>query len=128
MAGKQRAAARDSASVEADDGDGFAPVEIPETDTKILTVACADCGTTVDRVEYDANATTPPAVMQVASALGLDEDAARALVAKQNPDALRTQEDNARALADAIVAGTVEGRPTEVDECPRGHGRNLEVK
>lgn len=85
---------------------------------KHVFVACATCGAEVDRIEYDDGAASP-AVTAVADALGVDAAEAARLVKKANPGAELSSEDNARALAAAVVAGKVDGR--RADECPNGH-------
>lgn len=90
-------------------------------------VVCADCGAEVDRLEYEPGAASP-AVQTVADALGLEPDAARKLVAKNNPGAELTSEEQTTALGQAIVAGEVEDRPAEADACPFGHDAGLRLQ
>lgn len=92
-----------------------------------LFVTCADCGAEVDRLEYEPD-TPAPAVQTVADQLGLGLDEARKLVKRHNPGAELASEETVRALADAIVAGSVDGRPAEADRCPAGHDAGLRVQ
>lgn len=98
-----------------------------ESDIRIMDIRCGECGMTVDRVEYDAAAQVPAGVAAIMGALGVDEAAARAICEEHNPEGLRTQQENAAALADAIVAGDVEDRPADTYACPNGHTGSLEI-
>lgn len=97
------------------------------SDIRIVDIRCGECGTTVDRVEYDAAAQIPAGVASLMGALGIDEATARGICEEHNPAGLRTQEENATVLADAIVAGDVEDRPAETYACPNGHTGSLEI-
>jgi hypothetical protein len=95
--------------------------------TQTLVIRCSECGTEVDRVKYTPAEGPPPAVATVAAALGLSEADAEKLVKKENPEALRSSEEAARALADDIAARDVEDRAADTYACPNGHDADLEV-
>lgn len=66
-------------------------------------------GREVDRIEYDAGASSP-AVQAVVSALGVSEDEARELVKTKNPGAELSSEEHAHELAEKIAGKSVEDR------------------
>lgn len=108
-------------------GGEAANVAAAPADPKFLIIRCGECDAEIDRVEYDAAAKTPPAVVALQSALGVSERQARSMVEAHNPDALQTQEEAARTLAADIAAGEVADRPRDTYACPNGHDAGLEV-
>lgn len=85
---------------------------------RFVFVVCATCNAEADRIEFDPDANSH-AVDLVVEALGVSVEAAVSMVGKANPGAELSSADNARGLADAIVAGQVEGYPQL--SCPNGH-------
>src|SRR5688500_18756528 len=103
-----------------------AEVTVIRADLRTIQIVCAEpvgdegalCGRTVDVVGYDAAPQRPAAVVALMGTLDVSEKEARSLVADRNPDALRTQEENARALAEQIVSKSVPDRDASTYVCP----------
>lgn len=93
---------------------------------KYVFVVCKECGTEVDRVEYD-DASASPAVSAVMDALGMDEADAKKLVKSKNPGAELSSSDAAHALAQEIADRSVKGRAKDTYVCRLGHKEGLEV-
>jgi hypothetical protein len=105
-------------------------VAVPPRDLKTLRIACGECGGEVDRVEWnDAPVKVPPAVESIMGTLGVSERKAREIVKESNPEALVSERDGARALAEAIVSRSVPDRPADTYVCALGHAdAALEIK
>lgn len=104
-----------------------ASVDTAPADPRMISIVCSECGGMVDRVGYDAAPQFPPALASLMGDVGMSEKEARALLADRNPDALRTQEENARDLVDRILAKDVADRDADTYTCPNGHDAGLEV-
>lgn len=93
---------------------------------KIRYLVCTTCGREVDAVEADDEQQSA-AVLAVMTALGMDEPAARKLVAKNNPGAELSPLEARDQLAEQIVAQTVPDRPADTYVCPDGHADGLRL-
>jgi hypothetical protein len=93
---------------------------------KVRYIVCATCGREVDAVEADDEQQSG-AVVAVMGALGMDEAAARKLVAKNNPGAELSPLEARDQLAEQIVAQTVPDRPADTYVCPDGHTDGLRI-